>query len=92
MATTENCEKTEQQYFEIQKSRTKNNDELRKYSNLGPFQVVTIVQLQSLQSDSRESERMLERRDQPSGKRQDSSSFFVRIQESDRVSGENCNS
>ena len=53
-ATTENCKNTEQQYSEIQKSRTKNNDERRKYSDLRPFRVVTIVPLQSLQSHSRE--------------------------------------
>ena len=69
-ATTAKCEKTEQPYSLTQKSRTKNNDELRKYSDLRRFRIVTIVPLQSLQSEPREPGRVLERRDQPFGKRQ----------------------
>ena len=62
----------------------KNNNELRKYSDLRPLRVVTIVPLQSLQSDSRESGRLLERLDQPSGKRQDSSLSGFKIPEGSR--------
>ena len=50
-----------------------------------PFRVVTIVQLQLLQSNSRELGRVLGRRDQPSGKK--TRPLFVRIPESGRVSG-----
>ena len=73
-AKTENCKKTEQQKSETEKSGMKDNGELRKFIDLRPFRVVTIVPLKSLQSDSRESGRVLEIRVQPSGKRQDSSS------------------
>ena len=72
------AKKTEQQNSETEKSRTKDNGELRKFIDLRPFRVVTIVPLQSLQSDSRESGRVLEIRVQPSGKRQDSSSSGIK--------------
>ena len=52
--------------------------------DLRPFRVVTIVPLQSRQSEPREPGRVLERRDQPFVKRQNSSSSEFKNPEGSR--------